>query len=130
MLCLLVWVAVGYWFVNRLQVRAFAQTDNYRWKGKWGWFFVGLLATGGLMFGQLSQYPLRWSNAYHSTNNFICNLTLNPVLNIFDTARFVKADSFDKAKTQQYYDTVSSYLRVDQPNKDTLNFERFIPAKP
>lgn len=129
-LCLLVWVAVGYWFVNRLQVRAFAQTDNYRWKGKLGWFFVGLLATGGLMFGQLSQYPLRWSNAYHSTNNFICNLTLNPVLNIFDTAHFVKADSFDKAKTQQYYDTVSSYLRVDQPNKDTLNFERFIPAKP
>ena len=127
---LLVWAVLGFWFVNRLQKKAFSQTDSYRWKGNLGWFFAGLLVTGGLMFGQLSQYPLRWSNAYHSTNNFICNLTLNPVLNIFDTARFVKADSFDKTKTQQYYDTVASYLGVQHPDKETLNFERTVAAKP
>ena len=127
---LLGWAVLGFWFVNRLQKKAFSQTDSYRWKGNLGWFFAGLLVTGGLMFGQLSQYPLRWSNAYHSTNNFICNLTLNPVLNIFDTARFVKADSFDKTKTQQYYDTVASYLGVQHPDKETLNFERTVAAKP
>ncbi|WP_428056209.1 LTA synthase family protein [Candidatus Avelusimicrobium alvi] len=127
---LLVWGALGFWFVNRLQNKAFAQADNYRWKGNLGWFFGGLLLTGALMFGQLSQYPLRWSNAYHSTNNFICNLTLNPVLNIYDTARFVKADSYNREKTEKYYDTVAKYLGVQQPDKESLNFERFVAAKP
>ena len=121
---------LGGCFANYVQKKAFAQTDNYRWKGNLGWFFGGLLLTGALMFGQISQYPLRWSNAYHSTNNFICNLTLNPVLNIYDTARFVKADSYDEEKTRQYYDTVSKYLQVDQPNTETLNFERIFAGKP
>ena len=127
---LVLWGVLCGWWVNRLQKKAFAQEDNYRWKGNLGWFFVGLLLTGACMFGQISQYPLRWSNAYHSTNNFICNLTLNPVLNIYDTARFVKADSYDADKTARYYDEISRYLGVDHPNKDTLNFERVIAAKP
>ena len=130
LLGLALWGVLGGWFANYVQKKAFARTDSYRWKGNLGWFFGGLLLTGALMFGQLSQYPLRWSNAYHSTNNFICNLTLNPVLNIYDTARFVKADSYDEEKTRRYYDTVSKYLQVDQPNKETLNFERVIAGKP
>lgn len=126
---LLVWgLAWGVW-VNRLQKKAFENSDVYYWKGRLAWFIGGLLATGALMFGQISQYPLRWSNAYHSTNNFICNLTLNPALNIFDTARFVKADSYDKEKTAAYYDTVSKYLGVQNPDRENLNFERVVSAK-
>ncbi len=127
---LAVWGTLAGWFTNFVQKKAFAVSDNYRWKGNLGWFFGGLLLTGALMFGQLSQYPLRWSNAYHSTNNFICNLTLNPVLNIFDTARFVKADSYDEEKTKAYYDTVAKYLGVDNPDKEALNFERSFAGKP
>lgn len=129
-LALLLCVFVGYWFVNRLIQKAFEQKDNYRWKGKLGWFFVGLLVAGGLGFGQISQYPLRWSNAYHSTNRFICSLTLNPVLNMFDTARFVKADSYDTAKTRQYYDDVAAFLQVPNPNKETLSLDRTLPDQP
>lgn len=127
---LAVWGTLAGWFTNFVQKKAFAVSDNYRWKGNLGWFFGGLLLTGALMFGQLSQYPLRWSNAYHSTNNFICNLTLNPVLNIFDTARFVKADSYDEEKTKAYYDTVAKYLGVDNPDKEALNYERSFAGKP
>ena len=130
LLALVLWGVLWGVFANYVQKKAFAQTDSYRWKGNLGWFFGALLLTAALMFGQLSQYPLRWSNAYHSTNNFICNVTLNPVLNIYDTARFVKADSYDEEKTRSYYDTVSRYLQVDNPNKETLNFERVIPGKP
>ena len=121
---------IGYVFVKKLIDKAFAKADNYRWKGKLGWFFIGLLITGGLGFGQISQYPLRWSNAYHSTNHFICNLTLNPVLNIFDTARFVKADSFDTDKTRAYYDEVAAFLQAQEPNKDTLDLSRTVADKP
>lgn len=130
LLGMLAWGVLGGWFANYIMKKAFSQKDPYRWKGNLGWFFGGLLLTAALMFGQLSQYPLRWSNAYHSTNNFICNLTLNPVLNVYDTARFVKADGYDEEKTRQYYDTVSEYLGVDHPDKETLNFERSISGKP
>lgn len=126
---LLVWGVVWGMFVGFLQKKAFKCRDAYYWTGRAAWLFFGVLATGALMFGQISQYPLRWSNAYHSTNNFICNLTLNPALNIFDTARFVKADSYDKEKTAVYYDTVSKYLGVQDPDSEKLNFERHISAK-
>lgn len=126
---LLLCAGIGYLFVNRLLQKAFETSDSYRWKGKLAWFFAGFLITGALGFGQISQYPLRWSNAYHSTNSFICNLTLNPVLNIFDTARFVKADSYDTDKTRQYYDEVSKFLQVDNPNKQTLSFDRSVAGQ-
>ncbi|MBP5403591.1 MAG: sulfatase-like hydrolase/transferase [Elusimicrobiaceae bacterium] len=129
-LALLLCVGLGYWFVGWLVQKAFSTPDNRRWWGKLGWFFLSLLIAGGLGFGKISQYPLRWSNAYHSTNHFICNLTLNPVLNLFDTARFVKADSFDEAKTRVYYDEVSAFLQVQNPDKEKLSFDREVADKP
>ncbi len=129
-LALLLCMFAGYVFVNKLLKKSFTKEDSYRWKGKLAWFFVGLLITGALGFGKISQYPLRWSNAYHSTSNFVCNLTLNPVLNIFDTARFVKADSFDEEKTRAYYDEVSRFLQVQHPDKDNLSFARTVEEKP
>lgn len=127
---LLVWGLLWGYFVRRLQRYALKSRDAYYWTGRLAWVFFGVLVTGALMFGQLSQYPLRWSNAYHSTNSFVCNLTLNPVLNMVDTARFVKADSYDSAKTAAYYDQVAKYLGVQHPNKETLSFERTVTPKP
>ena len=127
---LILWACLTGFLLNKLLRKTFEKTKIYNWKGNLVWFFIGFLVTGGLMFGKLSQYPLRWSNAYHSTNNFVCNLTLNPILNIYDTARFVKADSYDEAKTRETYDAVAAYLGVQKPNKDTLNFERTFADKP
>ena len=129
-LALLVCACVGYCLVSYLLKKAFKKEDGYRWKGKLAWFFGAFLLTAALGFGQISQYPLRWSNAYHSTNQFICSLTLNPVLNIFDTARFVKADSFDEDKTRDYYEQVSKFLQVQNPDKENLSFVREIKDQP
>lgn len=127
---LLVWGVLWGFFVKRLQQYALETRDAYYWTGRLAWMFFGVLVTGALMFGQISQYPLRWSNAYHSTNSFICNLTLNPVLNMIDTARFVKADSYDAAKTAAYYDAVAKYLGVQHHDKEKLNFERTFTPRP
>ena len=125
---LLLWGVIGYFFTKKLLTYAFARDDKYRWKGNLGWFFAGLLLTGALMFGQISQYPLRWSNAYHSTNNFICNLTLNPALNLFDTYRFARSKDYDEELVRKYYPEISKYLQVDEPNAETLNFLRRVPG--
>jgi phosphoglycerol transferase MdoB-like AlkP superfamily enzyme len=81
------------------------------------------------MYGKFSWYPLRWSDAFFSTYAYAASVATNPVLNFFETMknRFVMADP---EKVREYYDTVSQYLGVDKPNKQTLNFTRHIPAKP
>lgn len=124
------WGIVGYFLTKFVLGYAFAQQEKYRWKGNLAWLVVGILVTGGLMFGQISQYPLRWSNAYHSPNNFVCNLTLNPVLNLYDTYRFAQHQNYDIDQVRKYYAQVANYLQVDSPDEQTLNFERSFTNNP
>ncbi|MBI1422040.1 MAG: sulfatase-like hydrolase/transferase [Gammaproteobacteria bacterium] len=81
------------------------------------------------MYGKFSYYPLRWSDAFFSTNTYAASVATNPVLNFFETMknRFVLANP---DKVREYYDVVSQYLGVDKPDKASLNFTRHIPAKP
>jgi len=94
-------------------------------------FLLGF-CVGGFIFlfgiwGTFRQYPLRWSDAFFSDQNFISALGLNPVLYFYDTEKFAEAD-FDSTKTRKYYDLISTYLGVDHPDPKRLNFERAIPA--
>lgn len=84
-------------------------------------FFL-LVALG---HGKISQYPLRWSDAFFSSNNFISALGLNPLLYFQDTFNF-KEKSYDLKKVKSHYPTVASYLGVEQPNIEKLNFDRMI----
>lgn len=126
---LLSWGTVGYFFMRRLLTYALEAGASSR-KGAAAWVLCGLLVTAVLMYGRLNQYPLRWSDGYHSTNNFICNLTLNPVLNLVDTYLFAQNKDDDPADVRRYYPEVARYLQVQHPDEDTLNFERQVPAAP
>lgn len=75
--------------------------------------------------GKMSQYPLRWSDAYFSSNTFISALGINPLLYFYDTFDF-KEKAYDIDVVKNHYDQVSSYLKVESPNKETLNFTRTI----
>ena len=121
---LFIWGLIGYVFTKKILTYAFGRDDKYRWKGNLAWFFVGFLTTAALMFGQISQYPLRWSNAYHSTNSFICNLTLNPAVNLYDTYRFAQTKEYDEELTRKYYPQIAQFLRVQNPSEQDLNFLR------
>ncbi|ACC97934.1 Alkaline phosphatase superfamily [Elusimicrobium minutum Pei191] len=103
--------------------------SNDGWKKKTSWFLILFVLTFGVCYGQINQYPLRWSNAYFSSNNFISNLTLNPVLNIYDTYRFAKEDSYNIEAVKKYYPIMAEYLGVDNPDINTLNFKREVKGK-
>lgn len=93
----------------------------------WVIFFFSFV--GGI-YGKLGWYPLRWSEAFFSTNNFISSLGVNPVLYYIDTLKFKDVRLADPEKTKEYYDTISSYLMLPTPDKETLNYTRIEKPTP
>ncbi len=100
-----------------------------KWLKKTGKAFGLILLTGACMYGQIALFPLRWSNAYFSSNTFISNLTLNPVLNMYDTYRFAGSEDYNAQKLKEHYDMLAAYLGVQNPDKEKLNFERTFAAQ-
>jgi len=78
-------------------------------------------------YGSIKKYPLRWSEAFSGPSSTLSNLSLNPVLYLFDTFSFRKID-YSLDDTKKYYDSVARFLNVDSPNKEQLIFKRSFPA--
>ncbi len=77
------------------------------------------------MYGKMSWYPLRWSEAFFSNNNFVSSLALNPVLFFIQTYKNRTVES-DIETAQEAYPTISKYLGVQNPDIDALNYLRTI----
>ena len=75
------------------------------------------------LYGKMSWYPLRWSDAYFSTHPFAAAVTVNPAIHAASTLKN-KDIQFDKDAVAQHYELMADYLGVDEPNKDTLSFKR------
>jgi phosphoglycerol transferase MdoB-like AlkP superfamily enzyme len=86
---------------------------------------VALICLGIGIHGKLSQYPLRWSEAYFSTNPFVSALSLNPVLFLVDTLEFRKV-RFNEDEARKYYPLMADLLEVDHPDPETLDFSRHV----
>jgi phosphoglycerol transferase MdoB-like AlkP superfamily enzyme len=81
------------------------------------------------IYGKLSWYPLRWSDAYFSTQAFASALSLNPVLYFIET--FDNRDlEYDEAALRERYASVSKYLGVERPDADSLDFTRIAGQRP
>jgi phosphoglycerol transferase MdoB-like AlkP superfamily enzyme len=126
-LLVLVLLSIGYgWVVKRLAFRELE--DGGHPLPKWprvATVGVALILFGLGIHGKLSQYPLRWSEAYFSTNPLVTALALNPVLFFFDTREY-KTDPFDKEEVRKHYDLIADLLEVDDPDPATLNFSRYV----
>lgn len=101
-----------------------------RWSRRVPGFFCGLIFFALAVYGQVnaSLFPLRWSNAFFTTEEAFIALGLNPVQSLYDT---YGSDSggFSLAKARQAYPFMSKYLLVDQPDENTLNYRREFKAK-
>jgi phosphoglycerol transferase MdoB-like AlkP superfamily enzyme len=82
------------------------------------------------LYGNVSQYPLRWSEAFFSPRNFVSQLALNPVLYYIETYSFAKADSFDLKRTTALYPVMAEYFGVEAPSINPLNFSRQVTPQP
>jgi len=85
---------------------------------------VVFLLIGGGIYGKFSFYPLRWSDAYFSTNEFASALALNPVMYFMDTIK-KKQFPYDKEKVKEAYPLIADYLGVDKPDREKLDYARY-----
>ncbi len=112
-----------------------AATDEIRWleraaagaqtgglRGGIIYGVTGVLAALGL-YGSLTRYPLRWSNAFFQTRTLVSALASNPVLYFFDTLG-KKHQPYDLDNTRRAYPLMAGYLRPDEPDADRLAFTR------
>lgn len=88
-----------------------------------------MLLIAGL-YGKFSYYPLRWSDAYFSTQQFPADLTLNPILNVVDTYSTSEGDIGNTDRLRRNYAQLATYLGVENPDADSLNFARTVRATP
>lgn len=84
---------------------------------------VTFLLIGGGIYGKFSYYPLRWSDAYFSTNEFASAVALNPVMYFLDTIK-KKRIPFSEEKTREAYPLMADYLGIDKPDIEDLNYVR------
>ena len=82
-----------------------------------------LLVYGFGIYGKLSWYPLRWSDAFFSNNAFVSAIALNPVLYFYDTLKNREV-AYDQEKVAAHYDRIADFLGVAPKDKNHLSFVR------
>lgn len=93
-------------------------------------FACGLVFLFLAIYGQLNSsfFPLRWSNAFFTTEEALIALGLNPVQSIYDSYGSDSA-GFSLDAARRAYPDMANFLLVDQPDERTLNYLRSFKAK-
>jgi phosphoglycerol transferase MdoB-like AlkP superfamily enzyme len=88
-----------------------------------GTYTLAILLFGLLVYGKVSQFPLRWSDAFTLSDDFKANLALNPVQSFFSTLSFRNSKP-DIKKVKEHYPGMAAYFGVQNPDTATLHFNR------
>lgn len=100
------------------------------WKGTVALTVVVLAYLAGL-YGKASYYPLRWSDAFFSTERLVSDLALNPVLFFADSVCVSgKEAGFDRDELAAVYPRLASYLGVEDPDPESLSLARYVRPTP
>ena len=95
------------------------------------WYVITILIFAQCIIGKIvvrsGQFPLRWSDAYTLSDDFKANLALNPFQSFLSTLGF-RHSQYDIKKVRAGYTLMSSYLGVQEPDSDRLNYARNYPA--
>jgi len=78
------------------------------------------------VFGKFSTYPLRWSDAFFSTNSFVSALASNPIMYFANTLKN-KNSGYDFKKSQAAYPIMAKYLDLPKAKDEfvVLNKKSF-----
>jgi len=75
------------------------------------------------LYGNLSWYPLRWSQAFFSANDFVSALASNPVIYFTETLLH-RGRQADRKSVERNYGLLSDLMEVEPRDEQTLTFAR------
>ena len=126
-LVILVWLFA--WLQKRTLNRIAAKRVVVKKKRSNIFFYIGFfILLGGLTFGKIGQFPLRWSDAFLFADDFKASTALNPFQSFFSTLSF-KNSGYDLKKVKEAYPVMVNSFEIQHPDPVKLNYERlFNPA--
>ncbi len=128
---LILFCAFLYFVLNRLI--SYSMTGENAILAKWEKILIisiSILLYLAGVYGKASFYPLRWSDAFFTTQRFSSDLALNPALFFFNTLCTTEEEKYDKREVEKHYDRVATYLGVNKPDSEKLVFSRKIHPIP
>ncbi|MDQ7075174.1 MAG: LTA synthase family protein [Gammaproteobacteria bacterium] len=118
-------------FLHKLTQRFLTgKASDLRWREKLiAALLVFVVMVSGL-YGKLSWYPLRWSDAFVENNAFASALALNPMLFYFDTLKYEVAQPYDAEQTRFAYPLMTRFLGLSQGEAtEPLSYRREVVSQ-
>ena len=120
-------VLLGWVFNYLLQRAQYYPVAVYKGWKKYSLALTAVLVFSAGIYGKFSYYPLRWSDAFFSTNSFISALANNPTLYFYTTLKN-RTSSYDLEQTKKYYPIMAEYLGIKQEDIKELGNKETIAA--
>lgn len=124
-------IIIGAIFYSKLIKKILAIFEKSFSPGKFSSVFYYILSSALiiiLIYGRLSQFPLRWSDAFFTTDNFISGLALNPVLYLYATLSNNPVE-YNIEEVKRYYPVIAETYGV-KPDFENLSIKRFCKPYP
>ncbi len=127
------WISSGFIVLSLLfgififrKAYSFSKSDSEPGK-KTGFtaYLIFTLLVLAVMYGRVSRFPLRWSEAYFTTDGFVSNYTFNPVLYFYDSFK-VKPHNYDLKEAQKAYSVLADFYGIESPAEGDLSLLRRI----
>lgn len=116
--------AGGAWLLRKVTSRITPMPGQYnRWYKRTAVVMITFFLTIFVAYGKLSWYPLRWSDAFFSTQAFTGQLATNPVI-YFSESMKNSTETYNLKQVRKAYPLMADYLGVEHPDADTLNYRR------
>jgi len=127
-----IWIALGLallvalylWALNRLAahyLRLVTPQVSRRRNGLTVFIVTSIMILG--MYGKLSWYPLRWSDAFTTPHPLASAVSINPILYMMNTLKNREVN-YDLEATKAVYADIVTYLNIEQPDPVNLNYQR------
>lgn len=123
--------AFGFWHAIKLAARRVGNSPEVAGLTRWRQALVAVplvLAIMGGIYGKVSWYPLRWSDAFFAPHPFSSSLALNPVLYFAETLP-KSTEPYTIERVRENYDLIAWFLGVDRPDAETLEYRRHAAAR-
>jgi len=124
LLALLIGSLVLFWLVKKSFSFVARREEPKTGRKKWIWMLSCFLLLGLGIFGNLGQFPLRWSDAYSLGSDYRANLALNPFQSFFSSLKFRKS-GINLAKVKAAYPLLKPYFQFPGDSVD-LNYNRLM----